>query len=471
MISKGKEFSPTFRNRIVYEFAARAQDFDKRKHVEFIGGNLISKNPYYEIMDEGERKVFVDVEPFIHEFESYTRLYKGESKKLCGHYILSLSKGEALTTAEWTEAVRKYMSDLGYDETTKYVAVIHRDTDCEHAHIVSSRVRLVEADPLSSRSALGAHFELVSDSNDRFKGMDAVREIEQLYNLAVPVSDGWTKEPCVGDPEMDQAHIIRGISKAIFKANNRPVNMSQLVDRFAERGIQIRVRDENGVVEGVSYRLDRQDGRWISGSTIMATKLTFQSLQRNGVAYLSSRDNAKLGIGMPTASPDAQSVRNDGVLFRAYVKISKPNERLKTYLSKHSKCTNIHCFNDRTQLFLGFNFGISFTTRKKTRSEVELEIERERVAKLLTEMFNLIQDIMDTLFRGMAVHFDQDAIVADYPQTALRLSTPVVVDSTGQFVLDENWEESVLVQTKKQLSSLAKMCYESEKEAILGLDL
>lgn len=471
MISKGKEFSPTFRNRIVYEFAARAQDFEKRKHVEFIGGNLIAKNPYYEVMDDGERKVFVDVEPIIHEFESYTSLYKGESKKLCGHYILSLSKGETLTTAEWTEAVRKYMCDLGYDETTKYVAVIHRDTDCEHAHIVSSRVRLVEADPLSSRSALGAHFELVSDSNDRFKGMDSAREIEQLYELAAPVTDGWTKEiPAKGDPEKDQAHIIRGISKVIFKASNRPSNMSQLVDRFAERGIQIRVRDKNGLVEGISYRLDRQDGRWISGSTIMSTKLTFQSLLRNGVSYIASRDNAKLGLGMPTASPDAQSVRNDGALYRAYVKISKPNQRLKSYFSKHSKRTYMHHSNDRTQLFMGFNFGISFTLRKKTRNEVELEIERERVAKLLEDMFKLIQKIMDTLFRGMAVHFDCDADVADYPQTALRLNAPVAVDSTGQFVLDENWEESVMMQTRNQLLSLAKMCHESEREAVLGLN-
>lgn len=470
MINKVKKFSATFRNRLVYEFAARVEDFEKRKYVEYIGGNLISKNPYYEVMDGGERKVFVDVEPIIHEFESYTKLYKGESQKLCGHSILSLSKAETLTTTEWSKAVRKYMSDLGYDETTKYVAVIHRDTDCEHVHIVSSRVRLVEADPLSSRSALGAHFELVSDSNDRFKGMDAVRAIEQLNDLAVPVSDGWTKEPGKGDPGMDQAHIIRGISKAIFKASNRPVNMSQFVDRFADRGIQIRVRDKNGLVEGISYRLDRQDGRWISGSTIMSTKLTFQSLQRNGVSYIASRDNAKLGLGMPTASPDVQSIRNDGALFRAYVKISKPNERLKSYFSKHSERMYMHYSNDRTQLFMGFNFGISFTQRKKTRSEVELEIERERVAKLLTEMFKLIQDIMDTLFRGMTVHFDQEANVADYPQTALRLNMPVIVDSSGQFVLDENWEESVIVQARNQLSGLAKMCHESEREAVLGLN-
>lgn len=470
MIAKSKVFSGTFRNRLVYEFAARAQDFEKRKHIEYVGGNLISKNPYCEIIDDGERKVFVDVESIIHEFESYTSLYKGESKNLCGHYILSLSKGETLAADEWMNVVRTYMGDLGYDETTKYVAVIHRDTDYEHVHIVSSRVRLVESDPSSSRASLGTHFELVSDSNDRFKGMDSVREIEKVYDLAVPVSDGWTKELSgKGDPEKDQAHIIRGISKEIFKSATRPVNMSQLVDRFAERGIQIRVRNKNGVVEGISYKLDRQDGRWISGSTIMSTKLTWQSLQRIGVKYLPSRDNAKLGLGMPTAAPDAQSVRNDGALFRAYVKINKPNQRLKSYFSKHSKRCYMHYSDDRTNLFMGFNFGIAFTMRKKTRTEVEIEIEKERIAKLLASMFKLIQEIMDTLFRGMPVHFDYESNVADYPQTALRLITPVTVDTSGQFILDENWEESVIVQARTQLSSLAKLCQESEKEAVLEL--
>ncbi|QZA96067.1 relaxase/mobilization nuclease domain-containing protein [Pseudomonas mandelii] len=471
MISKLKEFSATFRNRLIYEFAARAQDFEKRKHVEFIGGNLISKNPYYEILDDGQRKVFVDVEPIISEFESYTSLYKGESTKLCGHYILSLSKGETLTSVEWMHSVKKYMADLGYDETTKFVAVVHRDTELEHVHIVSTRVRLVESDPLSSRASLGAHFELVSDSNDRLKGMDSARGIEQAYGLAVPVSDGWTKElPGKGNPDKDQAHIIRGISKEIFKASNRPSTMSQLIDRFAERGIQIRVRGNDGVVEGISYKLDRQDGRWISGSTIMSTKLTWQSLQRNGVGYLPSRDNAKLGLGMPTASPDAHSVRNDGALFRAYVKINKPNQRLKSYFNKHSRRTYLHYSDDRTNLFMGFNFGIAFNMRKKTRNEVEIEIEKERIAKLLASMFKLIQEVMDSLFRGMSVHFDFESYVSDYPQTALRLNAPVILNTSGQFDLDENWQESVIVQTRTQLSSLAKLCHESEKEAILELN-
>jgi hypothetical protein len=469
MISKSKKFSATFRNRLVYEFAARAQDVEKRKLVEFLGGNLISSNPFHEIFDRGERKIFVDVEPIIKEFESFTSLYKGESNRLCGHYILSLAKGESLTRSEWVDVVKKYMWDLGYDDTTKYVAVIHRDTELEHVHIVSSRVKFVQSNSSSPRAALGGHFELVSDSNDRLKGMDAARAIEREYDLKAPVSDGWSKEVTYkGDPEKDQAHIIRGISKEIFKASNRPLNMSQLVDRFAERGVQIRVRDKFGVVEGISYRLDRQYGRWITGSTIMSTKLTWQSLQKNcGVRYLPSRDNTKLGIGSATANPDVYSLQNDGALFRTYIKINPPSKNLKSYIRKNSRRVGMHHSYDRTEFFIGFNFGMTYSMRKKSRTEVEIDWEKERIAKLVASIMRLVQLFMESLFGGLAVHFDDEADISEYSQTALRLNVPVDLDETGEFILEHNWEEAVAGQVKKQLSSLWSMCRESEKEAAL----
>lgn len=36
---------------------------------------------------------------------------------------------------------RRAMESLGYDRTTKYGAVIHRDTDIEHVHIAASRAK------------------------------------------------------------------------------------------------------------------------------------------------------------------------------------------------------------------------------------------------------------------------------------------------------------------------------------------
>ncbi|MBM7059336.1 relaxase/mobilization nuclease domain-containing protein [Pseudomonas sp. UL073] len=146
MISKIMPFSTSFRNRIEYEFAARKKDKEKINYVEYVGGNVVSENPYFEAMVDGKRKVFVDVEPIIQEFESSVSLYKGSGEKICGHYVLNLKKGESLNRNEWLAAVHAYMRDLGYDETTKYVAVIHRDTGKEHVHIVTSRVRFGRAE-------------------------------------------------------------------------------------------------------------------------------------------------------------------------------------------------------------------------------------------------------------------------------------------------------------------------------------
>ncbi|MHC8400308.1 relaxase/mobilization nuclease domain-containing protein [Pseudomonas sp. MDT1-17] len=454
MISKIKEFSRTFRERIIYEFAARQCDREKIKHVEFVGGNLISANPYYEFNEAGERRVFVDPEPIIEEFENHTSMYKGDSDKLCAHYILSLAAGEKLSSADWLVAVNQYMTDLGYDSSTKYVAVVHRDTEQEHVHIVASRVRLVERDPGSQRASIGANFQLVPDSNDRHKGISAAREIEHKYELSTPKTDGWSKElPRHTDPVKDQAHIIRGISKGVFKAPNRPRTMSQLVDRLAERGIQIRVSERNGIVQGISYRLDRQDGRWISGTTVMSTKLTWSALQRNGVSYSPHRDNVKLGVGVGIAQPDAQSVRNDGTLFRVYVKLPRQTKELKEYVRKRSNRMSFFRSDDLLSTYLGFNIGINYSFRKLKKAEVELEKERTRLSELLRQTMKLLESILRNLFSIFEVHIDYQADTSEFVRPALRLSIGV-----ENLILADDAEEAINDQSVTQLQLVATLC-------------
>lgn len=461
MISKIKEFSKTSRERIIYEFAARQCDREKIKHVEFIGGNLVSANPYYEFTEAGERKVFVDPEQIIEEFENHVAMYRGDSDKLCAHYILSLAPGEKLTSSEWLVAVNDYMRELGYDSSTKYVAVVHRDTDKEHVHIVASRVRLVERDPSSQRAALGANFQLVSDGNDRHKGMSAAREIEHKYELSTPKTDGWSKELAShSNPDKDHAHIIRGISKDVFTAPSRPRTMSQLVDRMAERGVQIRVSEKNGAVQGISYRLDRQDGRWISGSTIMSTKLTWSALQRNGIDYSPYRDNAKLGVGVGIAQPTVQPASNDGALFRLYAKIPYQTKELKQYVSKRSARMGFYRGDDRFSTYLGFNVGVSFSFRKLKKAEVELEKERKRLEELLRQTMKMIESILKNVFSLDDVFIDYQADVGDLVKPALKLS--VCVD---YLLLAHDASDAVFAQSHRQLAVLAELCARSHGAA------
>lgn len=453
MISKIKGFSKAFKERIIYEFAARTCDKEKIKYVEFLGGNLISANPFFVFSENGEEKIFVDPDEIILEFEQHTAMYRGDSENLCAHYILSLAPGERLTSGGWLGAVHDYMRSLGYDNTTKYVAVIHRDTEKEHVHIVASRVRLVAPDPSSPRAALGAHFQLVSDSNDRHKGMSAAREIEHKNCLSSPRTDGWSKEPQgFSDHAKDQAHIIRGISKDIFKASNRPRTMSQLVDRFAERGVQIKVSEKAGKVQGISYRLDRAQGRWISGSTVMSTKLTFTALQRLGVDYSPKRDNAKLGVGIGVAQPSFTPPPAADALFRAYVKIPAHTQSdLKKYVRARSRKYDF--FSDITSTYIGFNVSLNLSKLKK--KEVEAEIEKREQAERIKAAMKIIEEILQMIFQMFEVMLDLSANTSDFSEPALKLT-----------IEEDQSARDAFVECNGQLKYLREKLYCSSKSPI-----
>ncbi|MGL4318219.1 MAG: relaxase/mobilization nuclease domain-containing protein [Pseudomonas sp.] len=472
MISKIMAFSAEFRNRIEYEFAARKKDKEKINYVEYVGGNIVSGNPYFETMIDGKRKVFVDIEPIIQEFEVSAASYKGRGEKICGHYVLSLKKGEALDRKEWLAAVHAYMRDLGYDETTKYVAVIHRDKPEEHVHIVTSRVRLVEQSMSENRPELGANFQLVPTSNDYRKGMDIARVIEAEYGLSTPVTQDYSKETKAGfDLDKDQAHILRGISKDITKKNNIRT-MTQLINIFASRGIQIKVAENSkGEIVGINYRLDRDDGRWISGSKVL-DKLSWPGLQRDlGISYVPSRDDHTLGRGMGISNPDATSVKNDGALFRAYIKIKAPSEELYTYVRKRKQSVGFH--REDKSIYLGFNFGtnLSFSSIKLKRHEVEVEQEKRRFEALLKLILKMVKDINQTFFGECFFHIDLQADTSEYMKTALRLNIPVGADAAGEYVLEKDCESQIQAQVKKQIGNLVSTCLRNERSNAPAIEL
>src|SRR6185436_21038834 len=84
------------------------------------------------------------------------------------HAVLSLRPGESLSNDQWNEAARRYLSALGYDDTP-YVLVRHTNREHDHVHIIASRVRYDGS--------------VVSDRQDRFKGLAAVRELSREYGL------------------------------------------------------------------------------------------------------------------------------------------------------------------------------------------------------------------------------------------------------------------------------------------------
>ena len=103
----------------------------------------------------------------ISQFNEVRQLNKKVSKPVM-HFTLSLSPGEQLTKDKWMDICQDCAKDLGFDKN-QYVAILHKDTDHQHVHIVANRV--------------GYDGRAVSDSRNYQKMATFCRKMEQKHNL------------------------------------------------------------------------------------------------------------------------------------------------------------------------------------------------------------------------------------------------------------------------------------------------
>jgi hypothetical protein len=193
------------------------------------------------------------------------------------HYIISLPSNEVLSLKQWEEVVRYYLQTLGYGECTKWTAALHNDTDNQHIHILVCRV-----DP-----ELG--YRLVTDSNDHAKGMAAMRLLECQYGLSVTPSpaDTWgvdvdvctlkvlQKIECSEDGDGIWINRIRTrLAHAVEQS--RGGTFASFLENCRENGVDPIIKlHPDGYPVGISYGLE---GRYLSGSKIKSTRLTFPAL-------------------------------------------------------------------------------------------------------------------------------------------------------------------------------------------------
>lgn len=84
------------------------------------------------------------------------------------HITLSLSRGESLQTYKLTEMAEECARDFGFSNN-QYVAVLHKDTEHPHIHIVANRI--------------GYEGKTVSDSNNYQKIAKLCRKLEIKHEL------------------------------------------------------------------------------------------------------------------------------------------------------------------------------------------------------------------------------------------------------------------------------------------------
>lgn len=274
--------SGSFKSRLRYIFGSSKHDHEISM-IRTIDSNCLSRDPLpgilagSEDMLKGLTQEFDQVEAFRKQSLDFDKPIKPVF-----HAMLSLRPGESLTAEQWQVAVRKYMQDLGFGESNKYVAVMHRDKDHEHVHIVANRIRFEQG------------FPMVKDSNERTVSVESVSEIEDMLGLAKAPkpSKTWGTTICHAElqasikaDEMPHKYkMIARIAGAIEATRHASGDMFELVRLLRRQKVYLHLTlDPEGQPKGIAYE---HGGKVISGRQLKRSRLTWHKLiTQEGIHY------------------------------------------------------------------------------------------------------------------------------------------------------------------------------------------
>lgn len=384
MVNKKCHSAPRCETIIRYIFSATLKDAHKRPDIEFIGGNITSGTPFGSINSQGIRNV--DTRAIEAEFNAKMSLYTGTGSQLVSHYVLSLPHQDKLSDVEFKRVVKGFLKEMGANSSSTWVAARHNDTDCLHVHIALCRVQM-EYDQYGHEK----HYGLLSDKNDYERGMEACRRLEKEFNLTPTASPGEDVN------HKNQASIIRAISKKVLSQPLR--TLSEFVQQMANEGVEMKPElAKNGKIRGLSYRLNSEDGRWISGSTVMSTKLTFGALTKN-LNYLPSRDDPTLGLGPSPTPPICASFQRAGRIKKVglVTPIARMSESIRILAQQNPY---IFIIRHKRQLYLGLRFDCKIYPLIPPKAGDQQFLNWER---LVTQMTRAIMKMMKNSFKSTSL--------------------------------------------------------------------
>ncbi len=346
--------SGSFKSRIRYIFGCSKHDHAISK-IKTIGGNYFSADPLPALLAGDKSKVDALVAEFD-EIEKLRKLSIDSDKviKPVFHAILSLKPGEHLSDLAWNKVAHQYMQDLGFTDATKYVAVLHEDTDHQHLHIVGNRIKFEEG------------FRMVSDSNERSVNIDAVSDIEDQYGLEKCPKPKETWGTAITHAEMKSAisendipfkhKMIAKIAGCIERTNEANGDMFTFVRLLRQQNVFIHLtKDENGQPKGIAYEFD---GRIISGRQLKRSRLTWQKL--------TNQENIHYD---PETLPELE--------IEICRRVEDEFEVVATYNTRH-----YYIFYSRTR-----KYPITFKT--KTSDTKDIEIAIAMILSLLLALFGI----------------------------------------------------------------------------------
>jgi len=195
------------------------------------------------------------------ELASLRQIKPTLGKAVC-HISLSISPTDIqLTNETWGAIAQDLISEMGFGESP-FVAVKHNDTDHQHIHIMTSRIK--------------TNGMVVSDKQDFKRCEDVVRKLEAKYGLiAVLPSNHIPKKrrrrkPYEKEIDMNQQQLQNLIDHALATTNT----MVDFIDMCEKNGATLRPNLDGTRVKGMSYQMG---GEWIKASEL-GSKYKYSSI-------------------------------------------------------------------------------------------------------------------------------------------------------------------------------------------------
>ena len=222
-----------------------------KKHAEYICGTV----PHSSVKE------------MVHEMLIPLSVKKVE--KPVYHVSLSMPKGEPRRSREeWEVYAKAFLSKMGFPAGVPYCVYRHGDTECDHVHIVASRVAL------DGTVFLG--------QKDVEKAIKATQEIEKDYGLTRTVGLGKTRKRLeLSEMKMmertqklsDKQIIKIYVEKSLAKSST----MEDFRLNLTDYGITIKLNTaKNGRVSGISF----QRGDFTTKGSNLGSKYSYASLSR-----------------------------------------------------------------------------------------------------------------------------------------------------------------------------------------------
>lgn len=265
----------------------------KNKGAEMVGGTISGSTPRQLATEFG-----------------LVRKLRPDAKNPVWHCSLSLPKGDHLTSEKWDALASDFIEEMGFSESTPWVAIRHSDTDHDHVHIVASRI--------------GLDGSLWHGKWEARTAIEATQKLEEIHGLTLTpglngVDENWQKTSRVrgrktlkkGEIEMslrtgEQPPKLK-LQNIIDEALNAgDLTAVQLAETLSIAGIQVRANlASTGTFNGFSYELD---GIAFKGSAL-GKNYSWGGLQKRGVTYEQATDREQLTkFAQPRADKSSESV-------------------------------------------------------------------------------------------------------------------------------------------------------------------